>query len=57
MLPFIRRTLKALWQRERIDIVTLLLNLGLVEYVNQLPAPARDFRGATAVSDKVAATG
>ena len=57
MLPFIRRTLKELWQRERIDIVTLLLNLGLVEYVNQLPAPVRDFRGATAVSDTIAATG
>lgn len=43
LLPFIRRTLKELWELERVDMITLLLNLGLAEYVNQLPMPARNF--------------
>jgi len=44
LLPFIRRTLSDLFARDRIDMIALLLNLGLVEYVNQLPVPSRNFR-------------
>jgi radical SAM superfamily enzyme YgiQ (UPF0313 family) len=43
LLPFIQRTLKELWGKPGIDIVTLLLNLGLSEYVIQLPEPQRAF--------------
>ena len=46
LLPFIRRTFSELWKRERIDMIPLLLNLGLTEYVNQLPVPVRDFHKA-----------
>ena len=48
MLPFLHRTLRELWAKPRIDMVSLLLNLGLTEYVNQLPIPARDFQGTAA---------
>ena len=36
LLPYLRRTLSELWRKPGIDIVSLLLNLGLAEYVNQL---------------------
>jgi len=43
LLPHVRKTLSELWTKPRVDIVTLLLNLGLAEYVNQIPEPHRSF--------------
>jgi hypothetical protein len=39
LVPFIQKTLNELWKKPGIDIVTILLNLGLSEYVTQLPEP------------------
>ena len=43
MVPFLERTLAELWKRRDVDESNLLLNLGLAEYVNQLPQPSRSF--------------
>jgi hypothetical protein len=43
LLPYIRRVLAGLWTMKGIDIVSLLLNLGLAEYVHQMPEPERSF--------------